>query len=219
MLIRSLFFILWGFLSGSVMFGYLLPKWLKKVDTIAQSEDHNPGTFNAMKLAGTPVGILCLLCDVGKGFIPLFFACRCLTADAPLFPFVLAAPVIGHAFSPWLRGQGGKAIAVTFGVLLGLVPFHYSVLLLAISYLFFSLIIVIYPHNIRTVWAFIVFCGANLFLSSNRMVTFGCFIISGIVIMKHLCPSQGGITMWTLLGKKVILKFGEELHVHKETQQ
>ncbi|GAB2696617.1 hypothetical protein GCM10027018_14700 [Paenibacillus thermoaerophilus] len=29
---------------------------------------------------------------------------------------VAAAPVLGHAFSPFLKGRGGKAIAVTFGV-------------------------------------------------------------------------------------------------------
>jgi glycerol-3-phosphate acyltransferase PlsY len=27
--------------------------------------------------------------------------------------------VLGHAFSPWLRGRGGKAVAVTFGVWTG----------------------------------------------------------------------------------------------------
>jgi acyl phosphate:glycerol-3-phosphate acyltransferase len=33
---------------------------------------------------------------------------------------IAVAPVAGHAFSPWLRFRGGKAVAVTFGVWTGL---------------------------------------------------------------------------------------------------
>ena len=42
--------------------------------------------------------------------------------QSPWFAAVMAAPVLGHAYSVYHRGRGGKAIAVSFGVLLGLVP-------------------------------------------------------------------------------------------------
>ena len=33
---------------------------------------------------------------------------------------IAVAPVLGHAFSPFLQGKGGKAIAAAFGVWIGL---------------------------------------------------------------------------------------------------
>ena len=73
---KQLLFIGLGFLSGSVLYSRYLPKILKGVDIVALSEDHNPGTANVMKYAGVQIGILCLLCDLAKGFVPVFVAAR-----------------------------------------------------------------------------------------------------------------------------------------------
>ncbi len=35
---------------------------------------------------------------------------------------VAFAPIIGHDFSPFLRGHGGKGLATTFGIWTGLLP-------------------------------------------------------------------------------------------------
>ena len=117
-------FVAAGFFSGSILYSLILPKWIKGVDIVAVSDDHNPGTANAMKYAGKLVGSLCLICDLGKGFFPVWIAAQFLPVGAFSFALVMAAPVMGHAFSPMLRGRGGKAIAATFGVLLGLLPLH-----------------------------------------------------------------------------------------------
>lgn len=58
-----------GILCGSVLFSRYLPKWIKKVDVVALSDDHNPGTANAMQHAGIPVGILCLLGEIGRAHV------------------------------------------------------------------------------------------------------------------------------------------------------
>lgn len=179
-----------GFLSGGILYSYLLPKWLCKVDVVAQSDDHNPGTANAFKLAGPLVGTLCLLCDVGKGFVPVFWAARQLDRTHVLFALVLAAPVLGHAMAPFFHHRGGKAIAVTFGVLLGLIPFSFVVCLLAAPYLFFSLVVVIRPHRVRTIWAMGCFAAGALLLGRNPAIRLGCLMIAGIVIAKHLHVTQ-----------------------------
>ncbi len=57
---NELFFILVGYLSGSILYAYLLPKYICHIDIMKDSDDHNPGTFNAFALAGTQVGILVL---------------------------------------------------------------------------------------------------------------------------------------------------------------
>ena len=142
-----IFFSLAGFASGSVLYSMILPKWLRGIDIVFLSEDHNPGTANAVKYAGKTIGMLCLICDLGKGFAPVWLASHAMPPiiQSPAFALILAAPVLGHAFSPMLHGKGGKAIAVTFGVLLGIwIPLGIWPFCI-----FFSVVIVIHPHQIR----------------------------------------------------------------------
>ena len=74
MIIRELGMTVFGLLCGSILFGRVLPKWIKGIDVTEVSNDHNPGTANAMKYAGVPVGILCLLGDLLKGALPVYMA-------------------------------------------------------------------------------------------------------------------------------------------------
>ena len=162
-------FVAAGFFSGSILYSLILPKWIKGVDIVAVSDDHNPGTVNAMKYAGKLVGSLCLICDLGKGFFPVWIAAQFLPVGAFSFALVMAAPVMGHAFSPMLRGRGGKAIAATFGVLLGLLPYWQPVAILVVLYIFFSVVVVIRPHRLRTIWTFTLFAaGPASFPGSRR---------------------------------------------------
>ena len=68
---NELFFILVGYLSGSILYAYLLPKYICHIDIMKDSHDHNPGTFNAFALAGTQVGILVIALELLKGFLPI----------------------------------------------------------------------------------------------------------------------------------------------------
>lgn len=186
---RYLFTALGGFALGGVLFSYHLPKLLKGIDVRALSPDHNPGTVNAFKYAGWPVGALCLLCDLMKGFLPVFLAMRVLDFQSPWFALIIAAPVLGHAAAPLYRGRGGKAIAASFGALLGLLPVSFLVFLLAALYLFFSLVWIIYPHERRTVAVFSLF---SLFSAAAALYTgrwsfsLGALLLSAVVIWKNL---------------------------------
>lgn len=109
-----------GFLSGSVMYSYYLPLVFCHVDIIKESEDHNPGMANAALYGGRVIGGICLVLDVLKGFLPVFISARVLDSANPLFGLAVAAPVLGHAFTPLMRFHGGKAISPAFGALIGL---------------------------------------------------------------------------------------------------
>ena len=75
---NELFFILVGYLSGSILYAYLLPKYICHIDIMKDSDDHNPGTFNAFALAGTQVGILVIALELLKGFLPIWLASHIL---------------------------------------------------------------------------------------------------------------------------------------------
>lgn len=184
-------YILFGYFSGSVMYAYLIPKCLCGVDVRKISDDGNPGAANVFKYVGIWQGILVILLEIAKGFVPVFLAGRHLSMRSLLFSLVLAAPVYGHAFPFWNRRGGGKSIAVSFGSLLGLYPLCMPVLALAGLYILFSVILVITPHLFRSVITYGLFCGYSLFFVDNRCVMAGCLLISLLVIWKHLKKYQG----------------------------
>lgn len=189
---KYLFWIMTGYLSGSVMYAYLLPLLTKHIDIRPLSDDGNPGSANAFKYAGVPVGICVIFCELLKGFFPIWLACKNLNMEKMIFALVMAAPVLGHAYPLFWKGRGGgKSIAVSFGVLLGFLPDLRLALLLAAYYLLFSLILVIQPHLLRSVLTYLCFCASCLLLGSRKSVMAGCLLISAVVILKHLVQYSG----------------------------
>lgn len=189
MIWRELLFIGLGFLLGSVLFSYHIPLILRRVDVVKQSGDNNPGTANAMKLAGVPIGLLCLFMDMLKGFLPVFLSLRVLGTDYPLLPLVMAAPLLGHALAPMYPFRGGKCIATAFGALIGLMPTSNAAWVLVFWYLFFSLLLVLRPHERRSVYAFALFslsCLLGGALCTHRLpMAAGCALVGLIACARN----------------------------------
>lgn len=207
MLWQELIHLLLSFLLGSILFSYHLPLLIKHINIVADSSDHNPGSANVFRLAGRPMGLLCLALDMMKGFLPVWLALRRFGPFAPMLPLIIAAPVIGHAFSPWYPFQGGKAIATAFGVLIGLLPCSPAVWVLVFWYLFFSLVMVIRPNEKRSVIAFLCFALTVALISLRTgalSIAIGCALTSAVPIVKNHAD---------------IRRAQEELNELKQTQQ
>lgn len=183
---NGLFYILFGYLCGSILFARIIPEKLCHVDATQAGEDRNPGAFNAFAAAGPAVGTLVLLLELAKGFIPVHLALHHLPPSDPAVALVLMAPAAGHAWPLFRFRSGGKAIAVSFGALLGLIPDWRPVLLLAFLYLLFSLVLVIRPHMYRSVLTFLCFAAGCLKLAIAPMWRLGCLGISLIVCWRHI---------------------------------
>ena len=56
------------------MYSYLIPKLVKGIDIRKISDDMNPGSGNVIKYCGIPLGILCIILDLFKAFIPVFIS-------------------------------------------------------------------------------------------------------------------------------------------------
>lgn len=150
---RTLCYVIIGYLSGSILYARVFEKLFHKENMIEGSKDRNPGTANAFMRGGFWCGVLTLCCDMGKGCIPVFFYHQGEMTQLGL-ALVLAAPAIGHIFPLFHNGRGGKGIATTFGSLLGLFPAMTPVLVLAVCFIFFSLILRITPHFYRTIGSY-----------------------------------------------------------------
>jgi glycerol-3-phosphate acyltransferase PlsY len=111
-----------GFGLGSIPFSVIVGRsFLRK--NIQEYGDGNPGAANVFRAGGQKLGVLAVLLDVAKGVPFVWLAYT--WASLPVMSVVLVglSAILGHAFSPFLRWHGGKAVAVTFGVLLAL-PRH-----------------------------------------------------------------------------------------------
>lgn len=176
-----------GFLLGGVLFSYHLPMLLKGVDVTIESEDHNPGTANAVKYAGVPVGLLCLAADMLKGFLPVRIGLNTLNAENMWFALVLAAPTWGHAAAPFYQISGGKGIAVSFGILLALLPVSGAFWALSGVYIVLSTVAPVHPNERRTIVAFAFLSLWGLLVEGRRKTSFalGYMAITTAVVWKN----------------------------------
>ncbi len=108
-----------AYLSGSVPTGKLLG--LRKAIDIQKHGSGNIGFANAVRVLGWRAGVVVLVVDVLKGFVPVFAAAQ-VGVEGTALLLVGLFPIIGHAFPVWLRFRGGKSIATGLGVLLMLAP-------------------------------------------------------------------------------------------------
>lgn len=115
----ALIFTIAGFLSGSLMFSAWIARFALRRD-LTTVGDGNPGSTNVLKAGGKAWGGLAFILEICKGAIPVGLARYTVGITGWELVPIAIAPVLGHAFSPWLRFQGGKAMAVTFGIWIGL---------------------------------------------------------------------------------------------------
>lgn len=191
-----LIFTLLGFCSGSILYAYWIPKLICHIDIYKDGKDGNPGTANAYLSGGFFVGTLCLILELLKGFLPVYASLhlksvKSCSMDSLLFVPVLVAPVLGHAAPFFQLKKGGKAIAVSFGVLLGLFPVYQPAIVLAALYITFSLIIVVRPHLFRSVVTFFLAALCNVIFCPIRSVQLAGVLIAVAVILKHFEKYDG----------------------------
>ncbi len=143
-----------SFLSGSVMYSYLVGRVLIGAD-IRTYGDGNPGPANVFRSGHLVLGILSMLLDFGKGFLPVLVFRSVFPEEPVWLVLVSISPVLGHAFSPWLKGKGGKAVAVTFGIWSGLTLWQVPCLLGG-CFLLFTKVIIFEPDGWKVIMGMLV---------------------------------------------------------------
>ncbi|MFA5232236.1 MAG: glycerol-3-phosphate 1-O-acyltransferase PlsY [Candidatus Paceibacterota bacterium] len=123
-----IFFIIAGYLSGSIPFGYLIAK-LKKID-IRKKGSGNIGGTNVGRTLGLKYGVLVGILDILKAIIPIYIASRYLTQDWQM-TLVSISPVLGHIFPIWLKFKGGKGVATVAATIFMILGLKYSIIFLA----------------------------------------------------------------------------------------
>lgn len=116
-----------SYLLGGIPTGLLLGRWVKGID-IRQYGSGNVGATNVLRVVGKVPGLLVLVVDLFKGWLPVaLFPSFALPSGTKVPPELLKilfgmAAVSGHLWNPFLELKGGRGVATSLGVLLGLNP-------------------------------------------------------------------------------------------------
>jgi len=108
-----------GLLLGSLPFSLWIGKIILHKD-IRKFGDGAPGATNVARAGSRALYVIAALLDAFKGTAPVYLSQMLSGMAGWELAAVAMAPVVGHAFSPFLNFRGGMGMATTFGVWLGL---------------------------------------------------------------------------------------------------
>jgi glycerol-3-phosphate acyltransferase PlsY len=111
--------ILFGYLMGSVPVGFILGS--RAGIDVREAGSGNVGATNVARVVGKRQGILTLIADTAKGFLPVILAMQ-LGASLAATVLVGAAAFLGHLYPIFLKFKGGKGVATALGVFLAVAP-------------------------------------------------------------------------------------------------
>ena len=109
-----------SFILGSLPFGYYLVLMFYKKNLL-QTGSGKIGMTNVIRTTNIPLGILVLICDVGKGILAVLLA-QALVGSSLATVLAAVTVNIGHNWSIFLRFQGGRGVLTAAGSMLMMVP-------------------------------------------------------------------------------------------------
>ncbi len=114
-----------AYLLGSIPFGVIISRAVIRLD-ITKVGSGNIGATNVAREVGLKWGVITLVADALKGYIPValaqyMFGSLTETAEA-LAGIVSILALLGHQYPIYNRFKGGKGIATGLGILLALSP-------------------------------------------------------------------------------------------------
>jgi len=114
-----------AYLLGSIPFGVLISQKVARLD-ITKAGSGNIGATNVAREVGLKWGVITLLADVLKGFIPVVLARYLLGSsiemNEALKGMIGLTALLGHQFPVYSHFRGGKGVATCLGVFLAISP-------------------------------------------------------------------------------------------------
>jgi glycerol-3-phosphate acyltransferase PlsY len=170
-----------AYLLGSIPFGLLIAKAHGK--DLRSIGSGNIGATNVSRALGRKWAYSCFVLDVLKGLIPMLVTMLIAEPDSVrtlwLWLAVGCSAILGHIFPIYLKFKGGKGVATSFGVALGLWPYYTMCVLLAAA-----------------VWVVVVLIWRYVSLASiAASVTFPLVFIAAVIFM----PGWNFVSLWPVL--------------------
>ena len=172
-----------AYLIGSIPTGLICGRLLKGID-IRDYGSGNIGATNVFRVVGKLPGIIVLIIDILKGFVPvvMFPYTTGISVSEGLFKVLISAAVIsGHNWTVFANFKGGKGIATGAGVFLAISPFSTGITLVL-----FCIIIALTKYiSLGSICSAVVLPILLLLFKSPLEYTLFGLIMGLIVIYRH----------------------------------
>jgi len=109
------------YLVAAIPTGVVLTR-LMGLDDVRSKGSGNIGATNVYRVAGKLPGILTLIGDILKGFLPLLAVKLWLFPTPVQLAMAGVVAIVGHCYPVYLRFKGGKGVATALGIFLVLDP-------------------------------------------------------------------------------------------------
>lgn len=106
-----------AYLVGSVSSAIIVCRLMGLPDPREQGSG-NPGATNVMRIGGKKAAAITLAGDALKGLLPVLLA-KLLGVESLVLAMVVFAAFLGHLYPIFFGFKGGKGVATSFGVSLG----------------------------------------------------------------------------------------------------
>lgn len=179
-MLKIIFYLILSYLCGAIPFGYIIAKLFKHTD-IRKQGSGNTGATNVYRTISKPLGILTLILDALKEFIPVYLIILTNPSTYWIVIAVALVTILGHIFTIFLNFKGGKGVATACGAFLAM-----NSLAVLICFSVFVIILVIFRYvSLASIFAAIVLpISLYLLSSSSELIIFSC-VISVLVIFRH----------------------------------
>ncbi|MBU1090484.1 MAG: glycerol-3-phosphate 1-O-acyltransferase PlsY [Candidatus Omnitrophica bacterium] len=181
-----------SYLIGSVPTAYIFGRLFKNID-IRKFGSGNVGATNALRVLGKRVGFVVLFLDVLKGFLCVLIIGNILiprvtlaSREALLIILGLSC-VCGHIWTVFLRFKGGKGVAASLGVLLGLslkIAILKPILILSIL-TWLAVFVISRIVSVASILTALLMPAYTFLFAESKVLLLFTFLLSVFVIIRH----------------------------------
>ena len=167
-----------GYLSGSIMFAYIITKFVTGTD-IRNLGNKNPGAANTFKNVGPFWGILAGLLDALKALAPILIGYYFFDLSSISLGILGFGAVIGHGHPLFFGFKGGRAAGTLIGIYIFFIPFELLAAFVVVPIVVFTII-----KTNRSYWApfGIISLSATLSLILDHPVEVKIIVVSVAVL-------------------------------------
>jgi glycerol-3-phosphate acyltransferase PlsY len=184
-----IFLTIFGYLIGSIPTSYWLGKKFHRID-IREHGSKNAGATNTFRVLGKKIGWVVLTIDIMKGTLssslPLFF-CDYYVGykDEQLILQLVTSfsAVFGHVFPVFAGFKGGKGVATSLGIVIGVNPIAAGICL----FVFLIVFILFRFVSLGAICASLLFPIVSYYIvgADERIMIIFTIVLSSLVIIAH----------------------------------
>ena len=184
MVVQTILFAIAAYVAGSIPFGKIIARFVARIDITTRGSG-NIGATNVARELGIKWGIITLILDLLKGFVPVVLFSYFVSESDPYYAAALAeigvCALLGHMFPVFLGFEGGKGVATALGVYLAMSPLSFLC-----SLVLFIIIVRIGSYiSLGSILAAAAMPGLLILFGKPTPLIIGSIIMAVLICCKH----------------------------------